>query len=132
MVTYQTPEGWQEEPARQFQQALFSVTKGAQRVEISVSSAGGTIEANVTRWRGQIGLPQVSPDELTAELEALKVGDRDARYVSLTGASETILGAIVPGQGVLWFFKLKGDTELAQETEPSFREFLSTIQFAAE
>ncbi len=131
-VKFTAPAEWQEEQPSQFQTALYSLAEGGQRVEISVSSAGGGLEANLLRWRNQIGLPPVTPDELTKDLEALRIGDRDARYVAITGASDTIFGAIVPGEGVLWFFKLKGDTELAQRTEPAFREFLETVEFVTE
>ena len=63
------PAGWTEVPAGQMRVASF-VVKGAdgQQADVSIiplpGGAGGDA-SNVNRWRGQVGLPTVSPEELS-------------------------------------------------------------------
>ena len=42
-----------------------------------------------------------------------------------------MLGAMVPYEGAMWFFKLSGPDALVAATKPAFLEFLKTVKAAA-
>jgi hypothetical protein len=126
-LTYTVPPEWQATPAGPMQMLRFTAADG--KVEISVSAAGGNLEMNIARWRGQVKLPEASPAELTAALQPIEVDAVPGHYAEIVGEKETILGAIVPRGGTNLFFKLRGDSELAARESERFREFLKTVHF---
>jgi hypothetical protein len=109
--------------------ARFEVVEGERTLEISISQAGGNLEMNLARWRDQVGLPAASPPEFAAALQPIEIGGVSGHYVNLTGERQTILGAIVPHGGASLFFKVRGDSDLAERESSRFREFLSSVRF---
>jgi hypothetical protein len=128
------PEGWTTAPVGPLQLAVYEVRDGDRQVTISVSSAGGDMTANVNRWRGQVDLPPLETADLARELRKIRVDGQDGTYVEVIGpesakSREMILGVIVEAQGGQWFFKLKGDAELAAREKPHFEKFVQSIRF---
>ncbi len=126
-LSYTAPSVWQATPAGPMQMLRFTAADG--KVEISVSAAGGNLEMNIARWRGQVKLPEASTAELTAALQPIEVDGVAGHYAEIVGETETILGAIVPRGGTNLFFKLRGDRELAARETERFHEFLKTVHF---
>lgn len=98
---WELPEGWSELPGNQFRFATLRLPASAGQLEITVTTLprGDTpaeeyVLANVNRWRGQVGLPQVSAEELAGTTETFKVGPHDATFVSLVGEAT---GGGMPG-----------------------------------
>jgi hypothetical protein len=132
--TSQLPEGWKQVRAGQMQIALYEVRDGSRQASISVSSAGGELSANVNRWRGQIGLAPLDAAELAAQSRTIDIEGHEGKIVELVGPEgaeprESILGAIVTVRGTQWFFKLKGDADLAVREKEHFEAFLKSIKF---
>ncbi len=132
-IRFDVPEGWTEGEKQVTRmgitlqhEAAFLVTDGEDQVEISVDRmpAGGSLQQNIPRWQMQIGL---EPE--TVEIESLKIGGRDAEYVELIGQEQSVLGAVVDGDGQSWYIKLKGAKDLAEREQQRFREFLQSIRF---
>jgi hypothetical protein len=125
--TYTAPAEWSSQPPRQFQSALWSVSQGEQKVEISVSQSGGSLEANLGRWRGQVGPGADGATE--PALESLTIGNVPATRVELQGAEQVIVGVIVPRGATSWFFKMMGPATLVDQERERFRAFVESIQF---
>jgi hypothetical protein len=123
--SYVVPEGWAKGQPGSLQFAVFKVDADGKSVEISVAKAGGSLEENINRWRGQVGAAAGE-----GESRPINVDGHDATFVELTGPRETILGVIVPRGGTNWFFKHKGDPELAARERSRFDEFVQSVQFA--
>ncbi len=131
------PEGWQPAQANAMQLARFRIANGDQQAEISISSAGGDLAANVNRWREQIRLPPLEGNGLQKELHKVTVDDHDGILVDLLGPEndpkrEALEGVIVEALGRQWFIKLRGDAELAGREKEHFQEFLQSIHFRGE
>jgi hypothetical protein len=117
--------------------AAFAVTDGERSVEITaiaLPASGGDRLANVNRWRDQVGLVPLSVEELPAALKPIEIDGRPGDYVEIVGQkpedeNELVLGAIVDHNQSTWFFKLKGDVELARREEPAFQEFIHSVRF---
>jgi hypothetical protein len=106
--------------------ALWTVTNGDEQVDISLSSVGGAVDANLARWAGQVGLP---PTAIAEASESITVGGRTAVRVELVGSEKTILGVVVPGESASWFFKLIGPNALAAGERERFDRFIESVQF---
>ena len=77
-LTWQTPDGWTEVAAGEMRVASFKIQgQNGKQADVSViplPGLAGSDDANVNRWRGQVGLPPVSPDELKKSAENVEVG----------------------------------------------------------
>jgi hypothetical protein len=84
-VIWDTPSGWTEGRGDAFRMAVFK-SGAAEKLDISVAEARGSLLDNVNRWRrDQLGLPEVGAGELDALLQWRKLNGRDAFAVDLAG-----------------------------------------------
>jgi len=140
-LTWTTPAGWTEVPPSEMRVASFKVagTNGKQADVSVIPLAGmaGTDEANVNRWRGQVGLPPASAEELQKLAERVQAAGQSAQLFDLAGKNpgsgepERILGVIQRRADVSWFFKMTGEADLVEQQKPGFIEFLKSLNFAA-
>ncbi|MEI8313818.1 MAG: hypothetical protein WCG79_00050 [Verrucomicrobiota bacterium] len=113
--------------------ASFKIT-GADGKQADVSviplpgGAGGDL-SNVNRWRGQVGLAPVAEEELPKLTDTVEVDGQPAALYELTGDAVRILAAIQRRDGMMWFFKITGDSQLVAQVRPAFVEFLKSVQF---
>lgn len=144
-LTWDTPEGWQEAPADPSSgmagMRLINLTFGPNGEGECYFSAmpgdAGGLAANVNRWRGQMGLGELSEEEIKALPTKTFLG-RDATYVSLEGdfkamgASEAkagyrMIGLVQPAPQFTLFVKMTGPRELVTANEAAFEQFCQSI-----
>lgn len=131
------PAHWQEKPLGQLRRGSWSIpVADADDIDISVlvfpGDVGG-LEANINRWRQQIGIP-TGP---VADPEHLSINGKEGVYVQLLAQSPlpghsqplATLGWIAAHEGGTWFFKWTGPRNLVEQEEPHFRNFLDSIHF---
>ncbi|HXE42360.1 MAG TPA: hypothetical protein VN516_04980 [Candidatus Baltobacteraceae bacterium] len=138
-LTWKTPEGWTEVPPTELRLASFKINKDGKMADVSVIPLGamaGTDEANVNRWRGQVGLSAVTSDELQKSAQNVEIGGQPAQLYDVVGTNPgsgdktRILGAILHRADSTWFFKMTGDGDLAETQKPAFVEFLKSVKFS--
>jgi hypothetical protein len=132
--TYELPQGWRTASNDTVSSLAFEVVDGDESVRITVSSVGGDMLANVNRWRGQLGLGRVTPEQLAASLKRIEVAGTQAEYIALVGPEtadprETILAAAASVRGVPWVIRLKGDWQLAERERTRFEAFVTSLRF---
>lgn len=116
------PADWKALTPGQMQAAKYSAGTAEVSVAIFPSDVGG-LAANVNRWRGQIGLPQVSADEAAAAAKPLASAPEGSVSVDMENAGKSMTAAIVK-RGEQWFFyKLTGETAAVQAARESFLAF---------
>ena len=133
-LKYTAPAGWTEKPLTTMRVASFGISADGKSVDISVipmSGTGGSATDNVTRWRGQIGLPSVTDDEVAKLVEKVFVGDQPAELYDLDGGAQRIIAVSYRRDDTAWFFKMTGDAALVEAQKPAFISFLKTVQFGA-
>jgi hypothetical protein len=135
------PSGWQPADPGIMLIAKFSIAgaDGAM-AQVNVSSLagdGGGLAANVTRWRGQLGLPSVTQEEEFSKMVSLvDVASGKAQVVDFTGTdSKTgkparLIGVIVPQNGQTWFYKLMGDEPVVIQQKDAFIKFIQSAKYA--
>jgi hypothetical protein len=128
------PAGWSVGPENSMRKATWIVAgPNGSKAEIAVTvfpgSVGG-LTANVNRWRGQIGLPSASSDEIAASAQTIKVGGLDSqRFVMTSDDGKKSVDAVMTSKdGATWFFKMNGETAAVEANAATFGAFLSASQ----
>ena len=131
-IKFMLPKGWKETPPGQFQMKRFVVGDEKDPVEISISSAGGDLGANINRWRGQVGLEPISEQELASALTPTQVFGEKAGQIEIVGPpgekQQAIIGVIAPSGRTNWFIKLKGSVKPALEQKQNFEAFVKSLK----
>jgi hypothetical protein len=130
------PAGWKEVPGGQFLVAKFIIAgDGGAQAAVNVSSSagdGGGLAANVNRWRKQLGLDELSSDELSKTVKAI---DDQTALVELRGADArsgqpaALVGVIVLQPGHAWFYKLMGDAKIVAAQKDAFVTFVQEVKY---
>lgn len=133
-IEYEIPAGWREKEAGvALSVVTLTVSEGARNADVTVTplvGSGGSLAANINRWRSQVGLPEASDEELIKLSQVIEGKGGRFILVNLTGPSgKTILGAIRPGEEQTWFIKMTGDTELVARERAAFESFVKSLRF---
>ena len=96
-LTWKTPGGWTEVPPSEMRVASFKVSgpdgKQADVSVVPLPGMPGSDEANVNRWRGQVGLSPVSPEELKTAETNVEAAGQPAQLYDLAGQNSGRAGA---------------------------------------
>ncbi len=131
---YKVPDGWKETPpAVEFSILAFQAGDKDGKVDINVSVAGGSLVANVNRWRGMFKLASMTPDQVNS-LPEVVIGNAKGKLVDITGADappqrNRIVVAVLVRPNDSMFFKMTGPNEPVDRQIPALEAFLKSIQF---
>ena len=134
-LAYDLPDGWKKEAPSQFRTLNFSFGEGG---ECYVSRVGGGLDANLNRWRGQMGLEAQSAKDIMALPKRLLFG-MEATYIELdgdfqgVGAAEAkpgyrMVGLVLSMPEVSFFVKMTGPKELLIKNEGNFTKFCESLK----
>jgi hypothetical protein len=143
------PAGWVEQtPASNMRKAQFSLPKvegdpeDAELVAFYFGQGqGGSVEANIDRWIGQISQPDGSSSKEKAKTSNREVAGMKVTLVDVSGTySNTIMGNSSPKPGYRmiaaviettegpWFFKLVGPEKTVSKWSGSFDQFVNSLK----
>lgn len=144
VLSYDVPDGWTDRGASGMRLATLTIDEDGQSHEVTVIPAAGTLEANVSRWLGQLD-PSATPESLLdrtarvlAETQKLPVGEAEATLITLMeetakDTDEVILGAMIPlDESASLFVKFKGPAAIARHEQEAFSRFVSSIRWNEE
>jgi len=138
---YTMPNGWTVVPDKGGAirpVAAFQVVEGNQEATITVTrlaGQSGSIAMNVNRWRGQVDLPEASPEDLKRDVQEFTVAGNRSPYVDLLGPKtggrgpQRMLAAAVSQGDSTWYFKILGPADLIGRQKPAFEAFMSSVRF---
>ena len=151
-LTFTAPNGWKPvATSSSMRVAQFTVPRAsgdAQDGELVVyyfGGSGGTVEANIERWVGQMQQPDGRPSTAVMKRQSRTV---NAMKVMLVDVSGTYVAEVTPGSpqrhnspnfhlraAVIetsngpYFIKLTGPAKTIAASEKSFEAFLSSLKF---
>lgn len=136
---WQVPAGWQETSGGGFLVAKFLVSgadnaQAAVNVSMSAGEGGGLV-GNINRWRGQLGLGQLSEADVNKLVTAVDTAGGKAMLIDMTGTNPRssqkarLVGAIVPQADRTWFYKLAGNEQLVAQQKDVFTKFVQTAKY---
>lgn len=135
------PEDWKPGKTSSMRRGSFSVA-GADNAKADIAvtvfpgDVGGLV-ANVNRWRGQLGLPAATADEIKGMTTKVDCIGTTATIVDITskpahsgkGSTARMIVATVPEGGNTWFIKLTGESELVGAQKENFVKFVQSLKF---
>jgi hypothetical protein len=105
---------------------------------------GGSTEANISRWIGQVSQPDGSSSRDKAKISQSKVSGFPMTEVDVSGTLKAstmpgvrqrparpgyrLLGAVLESPQGPWFFKLVGPQKTISRWDDSFRQFISSAR----
>lgn len=141
-ITLTAPAGWpQMPPNSSFVVAEFALPRAEGDDEdgrLTISTAGGTVEANIDRWKGQFAAQAQQATQEEIDVAGLKVTLVDlsgnfndqrgpfAPAVERTGYR--MIAAIVPVEGQLHFIKATGPEKTIAAHADKIHEFIRTVR----
>ncbi len=147
-ISYQVPEGWNETPASGMRMAAFDVADGDTKGEVTIITAGGSINDNLSIWLGQVDAESTEENKqsILNAAEEVAVNEITAKLYSIDGAApqsaagdgaaeqpttqNSILIAEIPWREKMSLFvKYKGPTTLANAQREKFVNFVKSIQW---
>ena len=144
-LKWRAPARWQLVPsASSMRLATYRVPRAAgdgADAELSITQAGGSVEANVDRWIGQFD----AADRSSAKRSARKVGTLDVTMVQVQGKYSggmgagpgvgdgpaggwALMGAIVSTPGMPHFFKMTGPAKTVLAARAEFEGMIGTLE----
>jgi hypothetical protein len=135
------PAGWRRaelsDAQRGFIDAKFEVPGISPEVQITLSTIGGGVDANVRRWFTQFTLPEGVPPEteaITVDDVPVTLVDLQGTYQGMGGVAQPewrMLGAAFDGQPQQFYIKLTGPDAAVSAIEEDFRAFVKSARRAA-
>jgi len=115
-------------------------TADGQGADIAVTAFPGDVGgflSNVNRWRDQLSLAPVKPDEVEKTTSTIEVAGLKSIVVdivtakALEGAKNPVRMIVVTVQreGLSWFFKMTGDAPLVATQKDAFLGFVKSAKF---
>ena len=134
-LTWTAPANWQSKPATTMRKATYTIAGDGAEADLSITAFPGDVGgelANVNRWRGQVGLGDLTAAQLAGATQHFDANGLHLTVVDYPGqgaaAAQRLLGAIVPVGSETWFFKLLGPAALVGREREAFMEFLKSIR----
>lgn len=140
-IACEAPPGWKEKPDHSGMRLASYAVPGDPDADCGVTllPSGGGVEANVNRWRKQMGLPDASPEEI-AKLPKRQLLAGDALLVELEGSYSgmggapkpgyKLLGAVRPVPPAILFVKMVGPKAVIEAERGGFEALLRSIRTA--
>jgi hypothetical protein len=114
------PSSWTAQTPGPLQAAKFKVGDNAEvAVSVFANDTGG-VASNVSRWRGQLGLPVADEATIKSSIKPIPGAPEGSVMVDLENAGKTLAGAIVPRDGKWYFYKLTGETAAVAAAREAF------------
>jgi len=139
---FDTPESWKPAPSSQMRMINFTFgpnDEGECYLTFMPGNAGG-IQANLDRWRRQMGLEPFTAEEL-GNLAMKPFLSGEAFFVDFEGTFSgmgqapregyRLLGLIHEQQGLTGFAKMTGPSDLVAAEAANFDDFVASLRFRA-
>jgi len=133
--TFVKPDGWRPGKLRMMTDLVFVPANGsaAELTVMDLAPQAADWTSNVNRWRRELGLGQLTEEDVAAAAVQTPLASSEAFYVELTGERDgrpqKTLGAMAVHQGRPWFFTMKGDADAVSAQREAFTEFLGSVDF---
>lgn len=151
-LTFNAPKAWVAAgPSSSMRVAQFVLprapgdTQDAELVVYYFGGSGGTIDANIERWLGQMQQPDGAPSSRVAKRQSRSVNGLAVTLVDVSGTyvaevtpgsperhnspNFRLLAAVVQTSNGPYFIKLIGPVRTVTVWDTSFDQFLTTVRY---
>ena len=128
---WDVPEVWDVTANDQFSVRAWKAGPPDKQARITLGQfpARTGIPAQVTRWRGQLGLKTDNDDVAMQDVKALRTQNGAGSFATIEGEAETIFAFILPIESQFWIFRFKGPNATAESESGRFRQFCTSLEY---
>jgi hypothetical protein len=131
-IDFELPPGWVENPKPAKNRLLeFTVEDPAGSATVTLTAlegdAGG-LEANIDRWRSQVGLEPLGDQAVARSATPIQFLGTESWFVEAIGGSRSILGVIAKTPAGTVFLKMDGPTAAVTAQRSAFGHFAQTFK----
>ncbi|MCX7872639.1 MAG: hypothetical protein N2487_05080 [Verrucomicrobiae bacterium] len=131
------PDDWKQQPPAPMAPLRYEVSSGSATAMITITRLdgdGGGLLANINRWRGQIKLPPVSPEDVDKQVSRVKTAVGEALVVDFFGTNTAnnptrVVGIIAPAGSYTWFFKMTGQEQAVNARKDELIKYVQSFKF---
>lgn len=141
-LTWDVPSGWQEVAGSGMRIATFKRADNPDAIDVSIvtlSGPAGGLEANLTRWAGQISLDLTANDGLSKLIDSaqilktqngleLKIFDFTQLQKGLDQSEKSTVAAMVEINGSTVFVKMTGTVKTVTDNLESFKTLSRSVR----
>lgn len=141
-LTWDVPSGWQEVAGSGMRIATFKRADNPDAIDVSIvtlSGPAGGLEANLTRWAGQISLDLTANDGLSNLIDSaqvlktqsgleLKIFDFTQLQKGLDQSEKSTVAAMVEINGSTVFVKMTGTVKTVTDNLESFKTLSRSVR----
>jgi hypothetical protein len=136
---WDVPSGWEPRPRQPMRVVTLAPANspGTECYVTVLAGPAGGIEANINRWRQQMGQPPLGEAELS-ELPVVKMTTGEARLVEVRGhftgmrgeklPDAALLGAVCPLPDSVLFVKMTGPADVVARERENFISFCGSLR----
>ena len=132
-LAWMAPGNWTKGAENKMRTVTYSTGTGAECYVTVIPGDAGGVGANINRWRGQLGCPALSADEVE-KLAHLSICGVDGRMALIEGAGDSatkgMLGALALVNGRSIFVKMTGPKDAVQKETENFKAFAQSLKEA--
>lgn len=138
MPALQIPASWKEQPASWMVLKSYTVGEDPAKAGITITSFPGDVGgllANVNRWRAQLGLSEITENDLPKVSQTIDTKNGKVTLVQMDATSKPmrLVGLIVPhGEGSAketWFYKMVGDPTVVDHEKENIVNVVKSAQY---
>lgn len=130
-LQWTAPDTWQVKSGSSIRKGSYRVSAANSEADLAITAfpgATGGLEANLNRWRSQVGLAPLPGAELLAATEKFDTNGLQFIVIDCRGSTNRLLGAIVQYGGNSWFFKLLGPDATVAAAKADYLKFLHSVK----
>jgi hypothetical protein len=133
------PEGWTEAAPTSMRVANLKLAAdpNAECYAALLQGVGGGVDANINRWRNQLGQPELKPEEIAAlpKIEVLgkqcPLVEVSGNYTDMSGKAHpdsSLLGAVCVLENQSLFIKMTGPAAVVGKEKDHFTAFCKSLK----
>ncbi|MEE8458364.1 MAG: hypothetical protein V3S08_00740 [Phycisphaerales bacterium] len=138
-MSWVLPVGWtRTDNPSPMRFATLIAGNGDRQIEVAITRLGGRaggVEPNINRWRGQLGLPPETDEQIARTAQFIDVDGIQGVIVDLAGpgadaTQPRMLAAIFPLGANTWFIKTVAPREVIEGHRDGFAELCRSVSFS--
>lgn len=130
-LVFTSPQGWKQvQPSSGMVRRQFM----SNNVKITHSAFPGTVGgdlANINRWRGQVGLPPISAQDVGTAIVSRELGELVIRRVDLANNGRRMVIDMIRVGSMTWFIKIDGTSQSVMEQLTAFDQHVDSAELQA-
>ena len=138
-LVFETPDSWNEvDPGsvnlHQFELGANETAATLKLSKFPLFGQMGEPLANFNRWRGQVGLSELTKETLGENTQQIDISDTEGVMAIMKSpdGSQAMLAAMVTKFNQVWFFKLTGSAEAIDAHAEEVTDWLGRVEISAE